>query len=113
MTFQKHTLLSRAVSHVQCSISTVGAISAGVELLVATALERSTDVDKGISLDGKRALSVAGVQNGGRSDASECGGESLKITSSLAAVRCESGRRAESSGDERGDDECGLHDCAW
>lgn len=113
MTLQKHTLLSRAVGHVQRSIPTVGSVSTSVELLVATALDRSTDIDKSVSLDGERTLGVARVQNGGRSDATECGGEGLKIASSLAAVRREVGRRAENSGDERGEDECCLHDCGW
>jgi hypothetical protein len=97
LTPQTRTLLSRAVSHVQRSISTVGAISTSVELLVTTALERSADVDKGISLNRERPFRVSRSQNRSGCDATKRGGEGPKVTPSLATVRREGGRRAEAA----------------
>jgi hypothetical protein len=103
------TLLRRASSKAQSGIPAVGRIRASIELLVAAPGEGSGNVDEGVVLDLEWTVGDSGVLDGSCGDATEGGSEGLEVASGLTALGGESGGRAESGGDEGGDDECGLH----
>jgi hypothetical protein len=77
-------------------------------LLVTAPLHRSTDIDKGVSLDAERTLRIARILDRGGSKAAESAGKGLDVG---AFGDVGSGRSAEGEGREEGgeDDASGLH----
>jgi hypothetical protein len=103
------TLLRRASSQAQSGIPAVGRICTSIKLLIAAPGEGSGNVYESVVLDLERTVGDSGVLDGSCSDATEGGSEGLEVASGLTALGGEGGGRAESGGDEGGDDERGLH----